>query len=118
MTSDEFVASIAVHVRAAAVDDVMGILGTPPGRRPDKALAELSQWYLALSARDREFVKRVIALASHHATFGMLVVLDGDRAIEGVGEHERLELRHVSSATTTLLNDPREEPLHHRLPPV
>ena len=57
-------------------------LNKPVGRKPDKKLLEMSQWYHSLGEHDRMSLKRVLTDSIDEAIFGFLCVLDGSRDIE------------------------------------
>jgi hypothetical protein len=105
MKQQTFVDALRQHVNAAAVEGVLAVLQSPPGRRPGPEVRELSGWYLGLTPRDRERVRALLTLTGHHVLFGVLAVLDGVRAIEGPGPKGHFELRYVSPSgeSTTLV---------------
>lgn len=115
MNAEEFVDAIRSEVRDATVKDVLSLLKRPPGRKPAESLKSLSEWFNSLSENDRDQVREVAALASHHATFGLLAVLDGVRAIEDGDSGGKLELRHSRGRDSTFLNDPNGPLLHDLL---
>jgi hypothetical protein len=113
MTNEEFISRIRKAVYEPAVKGSLTILEHPPGRRPSRALVELSQWFNRLSPEDKEGVRGTIQLAARAAVFGMLAVLDGVTAIREAGEEAgTLELRHSAGGQWVVLNDPGAEPLH------
>ena len=113
MTSEEFVKRIQVVVYDATIKGACSLLESPPGRRPSPGLVKLSQWFNKLSSENREHVRTAIQMAVGNAVFGMLVVLDGDRAICEAGESQGLlELYYNTENKSVLLNDPEGEPLH------
>lgn len=101
MDTESFVAAIRRHVRDAAVQDTLGKLTRPPGRRVPPARAARSEWFNALNETDANHVKNVVEDAVDEAIFGFFAVLDGSRVI-GEG---RFDLFHVDSSKV-LLNDP------------
>lgn len=101
MDTESFVAAIRHHVRDAAIQDTLGKLISPPGRRVPPARAVRSVWFNALNEEDTGHVKRVVEDAVDEAIFGLFAVLDGSRKIvDG-----RFDLFHVDSETV-LLNNP------------
>jgi len=115
MNAAEFVDAIQTEVRDAAADGVMSLLECPPGRKPSPALVSLSQWFNALSDADKRRAREVAMMASDQATFGFLAVLDGVRVINDPPDRGILELRHITSFQSELLNDPNGELLHELL---
>jgi streptomycin 6-kinase len=115
MNANEFVDAVRSVVRDAATEDVMSLLERPPGRRPSAELVALSQWFNGLDDAAKQRVREVAAVASHHATFGMLAVIDGVRVIEDEGDRGAVELRYVKGSEFTVLNDPASRPLLHDL---
>jgi len=115
MNATEFVDAIQKAVRDAAAKGVMSLIESPPGRRPSAELTSLSQWFNSLAESDKQHVRKVATLASDHATFGFLAVLDGARVIEEPADRGVLELRYTKSGKTVLLNDPKGEVLHELL---
>ncbi len=101
MDTESFVAAIRRHVRDAAVQDTLGKLTSPPGRRVPPAKAARSAWFKTLNEVDADHVKCVVEDAVDEAIFGLFAVLDGSRVI-GDG---RFDLLHVDSAKV-LLNNP------------
>jgi hypothetical protein len=81
MTSEEFVGRIQVAVYDSSVEGCVLTLEDPPGRRPSTALVGLSQWFTALSSKEKARVRATIQLAVRSAIFGMLTVLDGVTSI-------------------------------------
>jgi hypothetical protein len=101
MDTELFVAAIRRYVRDAAVEDVIGKLKSPPGRRvlPDKKAK--SDWFNGLSEANALHVQHVVEDAVDEAIFGLFAVLDGSRTIcEG-----RFDLTYAG-AKQVLLNDP------------
>ena len=115
MNAMEFVNAVRSEVRDAATQGTILLLERPPSRHPARELAELSQWFNALSADDRSRVREVAAEASHQATFGVLCVLDGVRVIEDAAVRGKLELRHLGDGESVILNDPTGPLLHDML---
>ena len=115
MNATEFVDVIQTEVRDAATADVLSLIERPPGKRPAGALVSLSQWFNGLPEHDKKRVREVAAMASAHATFGFLAVLDGARVIEGPEDRGVLELRYVKSGKSVVLNDPQGKALHELL---
>jgi hypothetical protein len=105
MDSSEFIQSIKLYVRDAAVEDTILNLKRPPGRRVLPQERERADWYNKLSAADVSHVDSVIISAVHGALFGLFAVLDGDRAIEDGDAKGRFELSYVGKQRI-VLNDP------------
>jgi hypothetical protein len=112
MDAEEFVKAVREVVMHAAVDDVVGNLTKPPGRRPAPHLIELSKWFLGLTAENRDMVRRALAEASHAAVFGLFAVLDCARRVDSdkpAGELQFLYERHDDQ---TILNGELHELLN------
>jgi len=92
MTPDQFVQGLKEECRDAAVRRCVETLTSPPGRRPDPPLVELSRWFQGLSEADRGCVARAMTEAADATLFGVLCVLDGVRAIEPIGEKSAFRL--------------------------
>lgn len=112
MDSYEFVKSIKEVVEEAAIEDTIGSLNNPPGRKPAPALVENSKWYKSLDEADKVRVKSIISDSVSSAVFGMFAVLDGVRSVSSAGERNNLALVHHSNQKQTLLNDPGKALLH------
>lgn len=115
MNANEFVEAVRTQAKDAAVADVLSLLQRPAGRNPEKTVRELSSWFNALSEVDRKHVRDIASMVSHHATFGVLSILDGVRVIENASGRGRLELSYAQGDQVTLLNDPNKDALHHLL---
>jgi len=78
-----FVDALRIAVQdQAATGTINLLLSRPLGRKPAEELVALSAWFTGLALQDRQNVERVIEMAAADATFGILCVLDGVRAIE------------------------------------
>jgi hypothetical protein len=82
MEAKFFVDALKDVCRDAAVQDCIATYVSPPGRRPNAELVELSTWYNALSKNDQAMVMRAMKDAADGTLFGVLCVLDGVRSIE------------------------------------
>jgi hypothetical protein len=103
MDTESFVEAIRRDVRDAAIEDTLGKLKNPPGRKVLAEKRERSVWFNALSDTDVDHVQRIVQAAVDEAIFGLFAVLDGSRTVcEG-----RFELIHIG-AEQTLLNDPNK----------
>jgi hypothetical protein len=111
VNSEQFVDRIRIVVRDGAVSEALGVLNSPPGRRPSEELQERSIWYNSLDNDQKRIVSSVVLDAVNRAIFGFLCVIDGVRAIENDEEKGTLELRYVKS-DSVLLNPPDGEMLH------
>lgn len=114
MTREQFVQAIKTEALDTAVRDTMLDLHDSPGRRSEPSLVELQQWYQALDRQSQEFVEQVARMATDSATFGVMAILDGVRAIEA-GDKGDLVLEYRKGATRLRLNDPYQELLHDSL---
>ena len=104
MDVEPFVDVVRKHVMHSAVDGVLETLEHPPGRRPAPELVELSRWYKALPAADREMLARALDEVSHAAVFGLFVMLDGERRVDDEQPPGTLELWHSGQGGRTLLS--------------
>ena len=86
MTPSEFVSGLRTQCCDAAVENCIANYMSPPGRKPDQSLVELSKWFNALAEKDRDMLVRVMSDVADSTLFGVLAVLDGARTIEGQGE--------------------------------
>ena len=112
MDSEELVSGIRRVVEDTSVSDCLGNYENPPGRVPSNELLELSRWYKGLADEDKEMVARAVRDAARASVFGFFCVLDGVRAIEGLGEEGSLELYYVDGPARVLLNEAGKEGLH------
>lgn len=116
MKPQEFVDAVRELVLHAAVEDTVSVVSNPPGRRPSRDLVELSEWFNNLPEADQAMTKRLLALASRQAVFGLLAVLDGARKIApSEATPDYFELRHVHGAETDILGGPDGASLHELL---
>jgi hypothetical protein len=115
MKPEEFVDVIRAEVRDAAASDVIRQLQQPSGRRPAEELRLLSEWFNSLTDADKKAVAGVARMASHHAVFGMLCVLDGVRAIEDGADKGSLQLTYTKNGQTELLSPSDSDLLHDML---
>lgn len=104
----EFIKLIKLVVADAAVEDTIGELMDPPGRKPANDLRIRSEWFKSLSEHDRDMVQQITSEAVHSSIFGFMCVLDGVRAISDSGESNNLTLTHEN----TTLNADDNEFLH------
>jgi hypothetical protein len=112
MTSEEFVRALKFGSSDSAADGTIKNLRQPPGRRPHAALVKLSSWFNQLSSEDQACVAQVARESAEAALFGVFCVLDGVRVIEDTPDKGDLELYFIKNGNRTLINDPRQEPLH------
>jgi hypothetical protein len=112
MTAEEFISIIHQFVYMSAVSGTLSLLEKPPGRKPPKNVVTVSKWFAGLSENDKEMLRLAMAMAAHHATFGVLAVLDGVQVIEDSRVKGTLELYYVKGDERTLLNAPKGEFLH------
>jgi hypothetical protein len=114
MTREQFVQAIKTEALDTAVRDTILDLHDSPGRTSGPSLTEVQQWYQRLDPESRKFVEQIARMAADGATFGVMAILDGVRAIEAEDKGD-LVLEHRKGATRLLLNDPRQELLHDNL---
>jgi streptomycin 6-kinase len=79
-----FVDVLRIAVQDQAATGTINLLSKPPGRKPADELAVLSAWFTSLAPQDRQNVERVIEMTAADATFGILCILDGVRAIVSI----------------------------------
>ena len=113
MNNEEFVDGLKLHVRDAAVSDVINKLKEPPGRRILPQIKLLSEWYNSLEEDDITKINSIIELTAHEVLFGVLTVLDGARIIDE--EKGQLELIYETHDKRVILNNPSEIGLHELL---
>ena len=92
MDETEFAQLVADEVYRSAVLGTLSNLAAPPGRQPAEDLVRASAWYLNLSPADQEQLAWVATSAAHHAVFGMLALIDGERA-SGFDRYELVGVR-------------------------
>jgi hypothetical protein len=107
MNSDQFVEAINAAVCHPAINGVLATIASPPGRKPQRDLAELSSWYNGLADDGKNQVRVLVRRAVHQAIFDIMAVLDGAKVIDD--EHTDLYLR---TGDGTLINDPAANELH------
>ena len=92
MKPEYFVRALERDCRDLAVEGCLEDFESPPGRKPDPALVQMSKWYKSLSSADRDMVARAMRDAADATLFGVLCVLDGVRPIESGSEKSRFKL--------------------------
>jgi hypothetical protein len=112
MNAREFVDVVRTVVMDAAVEGVVKCLTDPPGRKPAPSLLALSQWFVALSADDRNMVRQALEEASHAAVFGLFAVIDGARRVDSKQPPGELELWYKAGQDRTKLNGDLHELLN------
>ncbi|AUX71462.1 hypothetical protein [Erwinia pyrifoliae] len=108
MNANEFVDVLNIVVKDSAVEDTISILDSPPGRKPDKELVELSGFYNSQDDKGKAFINKIIKLAADDALFGMLCVIDGVRAIEDDEDKGELVLTYQKDNKSTVLNENKD----------
>jgi hypothetical protein len=111
MTPSQFVEVLASECRDAAVSECITNFDNPPGRRPDQALVELSQWFRSLQPSDRERVIRAMQHVADSTLFGVFCVLDGVRAVEPYTEKSTFAVSAQRGGVTTVIS-PTSDFLH------
>jgi hypothetical protein len=111
MDAQQFVDAIRIVVRDGAASGELGVLRSPPGRRPSVDLQERSTWFNSLPDDQKRILSSIILDVADRAVFGFLCVLDGVRSIEDAGKKGHLELRYVKDGSI-LLNPAEGEMLH------
>ncbi|RMS15194.1 hypothetical protein [Pseudomonas coronafaciens] len=105
MTPQEFVDVIRLVVSDAAISDTIDVISSPPGRRPDKKLVEISEFYNQQDTAEKKHIEEIIKKSVEEAVFGFFCVLDGVRAIEDSGRKGELSLIYEGNMTTKLNGD-------------
>jgi hypothetical protein len=77
VTQERFVQLLATLARDAALKNVVEILASPPGRRPQPSVVEVSRWFNQLPAEGRSSLRRVMSTVAHTSLRAVLEVLDG-----------------------------------------
>ncbi|MDR0673423.1 MAG: hypothetical protein LBF93_07155 [Zoogloeaceae bacterium] len=103
MTPNEFVSRLKTECRDAAVEDCIALYKSPPGRKPDQSLVEISKWFNALSEQDRGMLLKVMSDVADSTLFGVLAVLDGARTIEEQGEKSVFHLSAHKAVVESVL---------------
>jgi hypothetical protein len=109
MSPQEFVDAVRQVVSNQMGNKLAKMFENPSGGKPSDSLQRQSRWFNSLSAEDKSFVIEAMQTAAEHATFGVLCVIDGVRAIEPQGPKGELELYFVKDGKKTRVNS---EPLH------
>lgn len=79
--SEAFINAIHSAVYRTAIDGVLRLLESPPGRRPRPKLVDLSSWFNGLDENGRDQVRDVVRLSVDQALFGILAGIDGSRPL-------------------------------------
>jgi hypothetical protein len=112
MDAHEFIDAIKLTVEESALETIKSNLSNPPGKKPDVSLVKMSQWFNALSERDKEMVLNVAREAAKSTLFGFFCVLDGVRTLENDYNKGELKLYFEKNGEQKLLNDTDGELLH------
>jgi hypothetical protein len=97
-----------------SVHAIVANLLRPPGRKPDRQVVELSEWYLALDENDREMVRRILAEVAHAAVFEVFAVLDGAARIDRDETPCEFELWYSGQHGRTKLNGDLHDELNSK----
>ena len=81
MAPDEFVQGIKSACSDTLAESEIKSFKNPPGRRPNKRLLRISQWFQQLNPGDQAMLAEVLKVAAEDAIFGFFCVLDGVRVI-------------------------------------
>ena len=112
LDKNEFVEAINIVVHQSNISALRSLLDKPPGRKPREELISLSSWFKGLSATDQDMVMKVANVASRHATFEFLCVLDGVTVIEDGRDKGELNLYYKKGSKKVLINDQEDHFLH------
>lgn len=105
MDAEKFVDVLNVVVKDAAVEDIVALLESPPGRKPSKELVDLSNFYNTQTDEVKGFINKIIKRTADDTLFGMLCVIDGVRAIEDDENKGELVLSyHKDNQSSVVLN--------------
>lgn len=102
MDSTSFISAIDLTVVNAAVEDVISVLESPPGRKPEDGLAKISAFYRRLNPEEKALVENIVRFSVKESTFGFLCVLDGVRAIENEPDKGELVLTYKAGTSTRI----------------
>jgi hypothetical protein len=111
MQPGEFVQGLTSVCRDAAVTDCVATFESPPGRRPSSSLVEMSNWFLGLQAKDREFVVRAMQAVADSTLFGVACVIDGVRTIETQSPKSEFTVTAARDGLVSVVS-PSDEFLH------
>lgn len=92
MEPEYFVKALENECRDSAVERCLEDFESPPGRKPEPSLVQMSDWFKSLSSADRDMVARAMREAADATLFGVLCVLDGVRPIENGPEKSSFKL--------------------------
>lgn len=112
MNQTEFISGIKIAVADSAIESMNSTLTAPAGREPADHIVQLSKWYNALNASDRQAVNKIIQETIDTTVFGFLCVLDSVRTIEKSKDKGVFKLYYHKKDESVLLNDPDEDYLH------
>ena len=113
MNAKDFIDTVRTVVVESSVKSMENNLETPPGRRPDKRLIDMSKWFNGLNDAEKKMVTGLIKESVEISVFGFLCLLDGVTAIEDTEAKGKLELFYEKGVNRVLLNDPKQEYLHN-----
>jgi hypothetical protein len=113
MNSREFVAALKIVACDKAAMGVLENLRNPPGRRPDIALVNLSNWFKTLPTEDKAALEQIMNLATKQAVYNVLLVIDGLLTVSPLGNRVDFELSVIDGGKREVLNDCVKEPLTH-----
>lgn len=102
MTPQEFVDAIRLVVSDAAISDTIDVISSPPGRKPNKKLVEISEFYNQQGTVEKKHIEEIIRKSVEEAVFGFFCVLDGVRAIEVPENKGALSLLYEGNMTIKL----------------
>ncbi|NAT16946.1 hypothetical protein CU666_20805 [Pseudomonas syringae pv. actinidifoliorum] len=105
MTPQDFVDVIRLVVSDAAISDTVDVISSPPGRKPDKSLVEISEFYNCQSEDGKRNIEKIIKKSVEEAVFGFFCVLDGVRAIENSENKGSLSLLYEGDVIAKLNAD-------------
>jgi hypothetical protein len=112
MNGERFVLAMKNYVERPAVEGTLKSLKDPPGRSKH-IHTERTKWFSELTEQDLKFLTEAISDAAQNTLFGLLVALDGARAIDE--EKGEFELYYRTENYWTLLN-PEYDDLHDFYP--
>ncbi|WP_032703408.1 hypothetical protein [Pseudomonas syringae] len=102
MNVKDFVDAIKLVVSDATISDTVEVLSSPPGKKPNPRLVEISNFYNQQSADGKSHIDAIIKKSVEEAVFGFFCVLDGVRAIEPSSNNGILSLLYEGNLTVKL----------------
>ena len=112
MDNEKFI-EILFELRKSVTNDLLSVYNVPPGRKPEKRLLSISNWYKSLSEVDQNNIKIVMYDSMDAILFHFLCILDHVSFIEDDEEKTKFELYASKNGQKQLLNSEDQEELHN-----